>query len=228
MATDISDFEDLVAEDVDACPSSVLTSNTKRSIIEFCERSYILNVDFQHDYLDTDIDENNNNALDIDISSYISDVKPTSVMRLILNNIEKYAHEVNILTEVDNYTSIYSDTTIYYHFVDDVTIRLFNITVDSGNVFLKLAVKPLMSATSVADILYEDWAEEIASGAKHRLQMKPNKPYTNIGASKLNETIFKRGIRQAKVKVQRGFSSKEQEIFPQPYGGYPLWLPIYK
>jgi len=223
MATLISEFEDLVAEDVDNCESSLLTRNTKRSILEFCDKSWILNKDFTHTYTSTDIDTSNNNALDIDVDDYVTDLRLSSFIRLMIDNEERYVHESDLLNDIPNYDSKYDLDTIHFLMYNETTLRLFNINTSSSTAYIQLALKPLMSATSVDDKLWEDWADPIAAGAKWRLQSKPNRPYSDRSAAQENRMLFHRGIREAKSKVQRGFSARDQELIQVPFGGYDLW-----
>ena len=71
-------------------------------------------------------------------------------------------------------------------------------------VTLRVALKPKRAATSVDDVLYEDWVDVIAAGAKSALQMTPGKAYGNPIAAKYNDNLFTAGVNRAMTRANKG------------------------
>ncbi|MCY1167377.1 hypothetical protein D9M73_73380 [compost metagenome] len=57
-------------------------------------------------------------------------------------------------------------------------------------VVLTVAVKPSNTATGVSNDLFANYVDEIATGAKARLQKTPKKPYTDLVSGGANQTTF--------------------------------------
>ncbi len=76
------------------------------------------------------------------------------------------------------------------------------VTVDTTfdtTVFLK----PTRAATSLPDILYNDWFDAIESGAKAALMMMPGKKWTLPEISMVNQSKYLHGLGEAKIKARR-------------------------
>ena len=68
----------------------------------------------------------------------------------------------------------------------------------------RAATKPSRSATSVDNILFEDWAEAIVAGALKRLHAHPDTPYFSDGHAMRRSAEFQLGINRARAEAQRG------------------------
>lgn len=62
------------------------------------------------------------------------------------------------------------------------------------SIYLQLAFKPVMSVTEVVDVLFDSYAEDIAAGAKARLMVMRDMPFTDIGHAAVNRQAYEAGI----------------------------------
>jgi hypothetical protein len=69
---------------------------------------------------------------------------------------------------------------------------------------LRVALKPTRKATTFDDILFEDYAEGIAHGAKYRLLGMANKPWTNGPAAASALSLFNAAVNVARNRAARG------------------------
>lgn len=74
----------------------------------------------------------------------------------------------------------------------------------SDGVQLKAVLYPTRSATEVPNILFEEYAEIIAAGAKAELQAMENKEWSNPTAAERNRRMFTNGIGTGWRKVHMG------------------------
>jgi hypothetical protein len=97
---------------------------------------------------------------------------------------------------------------------DERSISVFPIPKEtaSNSLTMRVALKPSRSAATFDDVLFEDYAEVIASGAKYRLLSMANKPWTNGPASAANLTAFMSGVNAARSRAIRGNSRAEVRV----------------
>jgi len=75
---------------------------------------------------------------------------------------------------------------------------------ESAALSARIATKPTRRATSVEDILYDDWCDAIVAGALSRVQSVPAQPFYSEAAAKANQTIYFSGVSAARDIAHRG------------------------
>ena len=71
---------------------------------------------------------------------------------------------------------------------------------------VKVSLKPTLDSTDFTlDDIFDQYAEDIARGAKYRLQMSPKKPYTDVNMATANKQLFDQFINQTADQVARSF-----------------------
>lgn len=75
-----------------------------------------------------------------------------------------------------------------------------------------LALKPTNSAAAVADILYFDWKEEIADGARARLMFDANRQWSNPKLAVMKHERFQEGIHRAALKARLGSGARSLAV----------------
>lgn len=87
------------------------------------------------------------------------------------------------------------------------------VAVTGGLRNIWVTLKPTMDSTSVSnEKIFDHYAEEIAMGAKSRLQMSPNKPYTDLNAAGINKGLFDMFTLRIASKVRAGFVDQSISI----------------
>lgn len=213
MAT-LSNFYPYILPHVNGCPEIVVDVNLRSAIIEFCEKSLILQRD--HDPVTVV-----KNISDYDFETPISDHIVVKILRAF--------HKGQSLSPIS--PDDINDPTIYNRFAnddnstltgapknifqkDERTFTLFPIPDETkaSSLTMRIAMKPSRSATTMQDVLYEDYAEPIASGTLSRLMLTPNKPYTNTQLAVAHQSLFVGGINKAKQLANRGFVRSEIKL----------------
>lgn len=213
MAT-LSDFYPYILPEVQGAPELVVDTQLKSAIIEFCEKSLIIQRD--HDPV----------SVVKGISDY--DFEPPITGHLVVKIVKAFCkgYELHPISpdSVDNPT-IYNrlaldDKTILsgaprnIFQKDERTFTLYPIPDETkaNSLTMRIALKPNRSVETVEDVLYEDYAEHIASGCLARLMLSPNKTYTNPQLSVVHNNLFKQGINKAKQLSSRGFVRSVNKI----------------
>jgi hypothetical protein len=197
----LDEFLPYVLTDVPGCSDEVALSAIMSAAIEFCEKSLVLQSD--HDPVNVVTGK----------SDY--DLGPPTGMLVCKVMKAWYMGSVLSPTAPDDM----DDPTIYNRAVgngggtpsnyiqkDARTISLWRTpTVDAAKALtMRVALKPARLATSVDDVLFEDWADVISCGAKASLQITPQKTFSNPQMAAFNQGAFVAGINRAMTRANKG------------------------
>lgn len=69
---------------------------------------------------------------------------------------------------------------------------------------MRVALKPTRSSEKIDDVIFEEYAEAIASGALTRLMSSAGKPYTNLEMAVVHQAKFQQGINVARQRAGHG------------------------
>ena len=220
--TALSEFEKLVSIDVIGCGTGLLTYNTRQSIIDFCDQTWILTKDINYTVSSSDIEDEINDYVDFDLAEYVSNSRPLGVLRLFIAGSEYVARYAEIVNDITEFDTVMGTSVKLFSFPDNDTIRIYNLTTADTPIYLRIAFKPSQTATTVESVLFEDWVEPIVSGAKYKLQAMPNKSWSDPESAAFNRSVFKQGMASAKAKMNKGFSKRSTYVQPKSFG-QPNW-----
>lgn len=200
----ITSFYPYVVPHVPGCPSLTVDVAIRSAIIEFCERSLLLQRD--HDPLSV-----TSNIADYDFEPPIANHLVVKIMRAWFKGNQL----VPIAPDEINNPTIYNvratasplkgdPRNIFQK--DERTFTLYPIPSETVKLSLtmRVALKPSRTAATVEDVLFEDHAETIGAGALSKLMMQAGKPYANPQVSAIHLKVFESGINAAKQAASRG------------------------
>lgn len=78
--------------------------------------------------------------------------------------------------------------------------------VDGDTVSIRVALAPTRDSQEIDSEIYEQWAEVIGWGARARLYSQPKQPYYDKNASMEAQKMFRTGITEAKIQVNKGMT----------------------
>jgi hypothetical protein len=89
------------------------------------------------------------------------------------------------------------------------TVRLYPIPLGASSIGLKLrvSVRPSEDSTGIPDELLVKYRDAISDGAKHKLMLYPNRPWTAPDLAALCGDAFETEIIKARVAASRSFGS---------------------
>ncbi len=76
----------------------------------------------------------------------------------------------------------------------------------------RIALRPISTATGLADTIANEYMDGIASGAKARLMRMPNKPWTSLGNSQMYQSEYSSARLDAKIAAQRTFAPAPLQV----------------
>jgi len=204
MTTAIATFVTYVAPEVNQCPIPAIERAIENTIIDFCERTWIHQLDFTFDISDTDVMEEINDSVDLDLDG-VQNLRPVEVIQAQADGSNLELKERRAVEVFPEWWNDDQASTYYWYLVDNDTIRLYPMPVQDFTLFLRVAFKPQRAAVVFWDDIYKDWVEVIAAGAKYRLFQIPNKPWTSPEHTLLNRAEYEAGSSTAKIHVRRNY-----------------------
>jgi hypothetical protein len=204
-------FLDYVLPQVPGATNEMALLEIKNTIIDFCEKSLILQ---------TDLDPITTIP---NISDY--DLEPPKD-RLVVKIMKMWFKGVNLdprsLDEIYTPSAFNtssgalverSDPRFYYQ-KDARTFSVYPIpnVKDVSSLTLRVALKPTRSATTIDDLIYEEYAETIGHGAITRLALSPDKPYSNAQLAVARNALYIAGLNVARIRAQDGYVRASKQV----------------
>jgi hypothetical protein len=212
MATNISEFKNLVAPDVLPCPDPIVERETVGAILEFCSKTNILQKTFNVDISSHSVTTTTQNSMDIDVSTILSGYRVVSVLDIWIDSVQYEPYRKEFYNTVTNYDQMYGSQMCFFYLTSNTVIRLYDRSESEEDLDMTVAVKPLRTAATVDDFLFEDFGETIANLAKYQILRVPGQPWYNPQASDFYYVEARRGMSKAKARVEKGFTNVSQRV----------------
>ena len=205
-------FLDEVLPHVPGCTNEIAIQAIKNTVIDFCEKTLILQVD--HDpvtviagEVDYDLEPPEGYLVTKIIRAWfknneLTPVGPDDIDKPALYNrdfagVDAGRADPNVITQKD-----------------ERTFSLFPIPLNTDPLALtiRVALKPSRSSTEVEDNINEDYAETIAPGALTRLFLSPGKPYSNPQIGVARNQLYQVGVNLARQRATSGFVRSSRQV----------------
>lgn len=210
----ISAFRKEIQGDVPGCPPFLIDREVVKTIIRFCRKTNRLQEGFSVSVLSTDVDTTDNDSVEVDLSaiSCMTDRIPIRVAHFVVDGTPYPAQEMKISTDLTYLESIVNTSIRYFTFPDSSTLKLFPFTAKAMEFFIRLAVQPSRTITSIDDVIYDEYLDAIEEGTKWRLFKMPGKVWSNKDDARECKREFLRLCEEAKIDVNRSFSHTDMIV----------------
>lgn len=201
--TAISSFTDVVRPYVQSCPESAIEDAVLRACITLCEQSLVV----QEELAAVDVTTGD----DTYTFTASSDTQPLTVISLFYNDFRIYPKTRDELEFLDpGWQFADPGKATYFIGLAPDTIQLNRVADEdiTDGLVPTIATRPEIGATTLPDIIYENYLEAIRYGAVSYLQELPDKKWTDIKTSIYNGQIFNTYIQRARAAILRGFQVK--------------------
>lgn len=185
----LADFHDYYLADITGCTYFAAENELRKAAQEFCEKTKVAVVNMEPVLLFTGVD------------TYQFDVTKQQVFLQLEQARIDTGEPLKILLrdQPEEQRSIQP--------INDREFKLIPSPSTGQKLYLRASTKPSNTATQLDDDLYDQYAEAIASGAKARLMMQLDKPYTNVQMAMVHRTEFDYQIGRAQIRVAKSFSN---------------------
>jgi len=214
---DLNVFEKDVLVEAIGCPITIVKQAIVETIIEFAEGTWIFNRAFNQILTSTDINTDINDYVDFNVTEYVIDKNPIAIPEFRING-EEWVLKYMLLENETNYIEyLRENNQKLFSFPDPSTLRIHELE-SLQEIFLRIVYKPVYGITEINEEIYYDWYGPIIAGAKVKLQLMPNQPWTNREMAAYYLGQFKSGMSKAKAKFQRSFTDKSGAVKWRTFG----------
>jgi hypothetical protein len=209
----LEDFYPFILPEVLGCPEPVVDHALVSTMIDFCEKTLVHQVDLDPITVVRGI-------IDYELDPPINQTLITRVMKVFYKDTELTAVAPDDVRVAQLYNKYFEGvqpqegTPRMYVQKDPRTISIFPFPQETERLALTLraALKPTRSATQFDDILYEEYAETIGHGTVSRLAMQSGKTYTDLKLAGLKNVLYTAGVNVARQRASRGSTRANQQV----------------
>lgn len=79
----------------------------------------------------------------------------------------------------------------------------------------RISLKPTMTATQVDDSLFNQWADEIADGAKAKLMSMPGQDWSDLKLAAYHESLYRIKRARARIRVSKSYGDVDLNALPE-------------
>lgn len=197
------DFLPYVLSDVPGCAEIVAIQAVRNTVIDFCEKSCVVQVDLD--------------PVTLLAGEATYDLEPpqnrrvTKVMKLFYRNRELPPMALDAIPSATFFNPEALDAdgrsepqAWSQKDTDTFTVLPIPKSREIDAITIRAALKPTRNSTACDDVLFEDYAEYIGAGAKARLMIVPNKAYTNPKLVATQNEFYMQGVNVARQRATRG------------------------
>ena len=198
-------FLDYVMPHVPGCTVEMALLEVKNTIIDFCEKSLII----QRDHDPVTLVQG---QIDYDFeppTGYLV----SRVMKAWYKTKELSPMSPDEIQNAEVYNRMFTGADVgqtdprQFMQKDERTYTVYPIPAETAKnaLTMRVALKPTRASSTIEDVVYEDYAEVIGHGVKARLMMSPGKPYTNPQGAVASLGMYQSGLNTARQRAVRGY-----------------------
>jgi hypothetical protein len=209
VAKKIESLVPKVKREAPSCPSFIAIEELRNTIIDFCINTDIYLADLSLFQTVTGINEYESADLDIPVGSELNHILDffcevgESTAQLSEKNLTRL--EPKSLIGKPSLFDLYgSGKPKYYSQKDQETILIAPTPNQNYSLYALYSLKPTATATTIPNIIVNEYQETIVHGALYRLQMMKDSPWSDVQAADLNKRMYDKGEAQAVRKTKYG------------------------
>ena len=210
--TPFTSFYPYILPDVPGCPSLSVDQALSSTLIDFCEKTLILQADMDPVTIVKGV-------VDYDLEPP-KDHLVTKIMKVFYRSNEIRPTSPDDIMSASLYNKNYPEAKPeegppkLYTQKDARTFSIYPYPKETEKLALTLrvALKPTRSATQCDDILFEEYAEIIGHGVVSRLALSSNKPYSDPKLAGVKNVMYTAGINLARQRANRGYVRSNTQV----------------
>jgi hypothetical protein len=199
-----------VKREVPSCPSFLIIEELRNTLIDFCVNTDIYLQDLTLLQVVKNVNEYEAGDLDIpagtelnhilDIYKEFSESSGTQISQKRYTRLEAKA-QIGGVSIFDFYGK---GAVRFYTQKDQETILFAPTPTVNEKLYVLYSLKPKQTATTIPNIIANEYMETIVHGALYRLQMMKDSPWTDLQAADLNKIMYDKGEARAVRKTKYG------------------------
>jgi hypothetical protein len=208
----LSAFTSRIAPLVPNCSDMLIEQSVLDTCIHFCQNSLV--VKRMLDSFLTTVGQR-----EYPLTVTLPEQVVAVVMRVWCDNTEMGALDEDAINTTGGFVTTVPgfvtqlSTPRYFNETDPGTLSFYPVPDKAYTINMRVALNPTRTALTVADQLFNDWAEGIVSGALSRLMMQPGE-YFNPSLAKVQEKQYVMWLNQAMVEARKGSTRAQSRVSP--------------
>lgn len=202
----VSDLLRYVLPDVPGCPIVMVENAILTAAIEFCDKSLYWTYD--HDPI----------TVVANVPEYELSLPDDSQLIQILDTAKLNNKDISQRTRVwlnnnvTNWQTLTQNQPEHFYIQRPWVIRLVGIPMVTSinGLVLEIALKPTPTATTLPDVVFNEWFEAISYGARSKLMEMPGKEWSEPNTALKYGAIFDQRISDASAKQRAGFRRQDR------------------
>jgi hypothetical protein len=192
---------------VPACFEGQAVIAVRNTCIDFCRDSLVLQQDLDPIGVQLGV-----NTYDVDVPSGYLLSQVLSLYYKGMRLERKSQLELERLYTRD-WQSLSGTPKVFTQLTPDTITVALNPSEQASNALTgRIAITPTRSSTSVDNILFDRYLDEIASGAIARLKLTPDQPYTDLKGAAAYGAAFRSGASRARSYVNGGMNHAPMRV----------------
>ena len=223
VAKKIESLVPKVKREAPSCPSFIAIEELRNTITDFCINTDIYLADLSLFQTVTGINEYESADLDIPVGSELNHILDffcevgESTAQLSEKNLTRL--EPKSLIGKPSLFDLYgSGKPKYYSQKDQETILIAPTPNQNYSLYALYSLKPTATATTIPNIIVNEYQETIVHGALYRLQMMKDSPWSDVQAADLNKRMYDKGEALAVRKTKYGNVGATLTVKYQEFG----------
>ena len=209
VAKKIESLVPKVKREVPSCPSFIAIEELRNTIIDFCINTDIYLADLSLFQTVTGINEYESADLDIPVGAELNHILDffceigESTAQLSEKNLTRLEQK-SLIGKPSLFDLYGKGKPKYYSQKDQETILIAPTPNENYSLYALYSLKPTATATTIPNIIVNEYQETIIHGALYRLQMMKDSPWSDVQAADLNKRMYDKGEAQAVRKTKYG------------------------
>jgi hypothetical protein len=195
----LSDFSKFIGAGLSQVPRAMVNRQVLEAAIEFCEKTWALKTVVSAAFEPTDIDDELNDSIDIDLTPAGDTVEPLALVSLVVNGASKEVERLSLPEHYSDFPKVAATGRVYYDFPTTRTVRVWPMSFSSDVVIAaQVAFRPKETATELDDKLYDEWRRGVLDGARADLYDQPDANWYSERAARMFRRKFLGATAEAK------------------------------
>jgi len=200
MTVEITEYAKRVQPDVLGCPRQLVLRAVVDALIDYCGRTHCMELVFEHEVVTADVQTADNDSVNVNIASYITDVRPRVVSEFRIDGQVWNLARIALENVMDDISEIAVEGTKYFTYPDTTHIKFYDLDAQDQTLWIKQVYVPEDTITTVDEQFFYEHHRAIEAGARARLMDMPGKDWTNLDRARKFEAEFNDGIALAIIR----------------------------
>lgn len=192
MATNITEFAKNVQPHVLGCPRELVLKAIVEAMIAFCTETHCVEKGFEHDVVTADVITADNNSVNVNLAAYIPNWRPIVITEFKIDGAQWDTAQIDLVNAQEDISEHIIQGAKLFTYPDLTHIKFYDIEAKDQRFWIKQALAPVPTITTVDDLFYYQHHKAIEGRAKFELMSQPGKDWSNpvlapLGLSDYND-----------------------------------------